>query len=360
MAPERRDVIVIGHDLWGLIFAQLAASNGHSVDVFFSYTDRPSSPGYLESGLLDLNGDVDSRGYYDGIQMLEYFGYPRPARRSILCFGRSEEESHFLNHARARGLLNRAVRLDRSQARAELGVFFTEGRTHFHIPDVPFPLGELAVVARATAEAWGVRFRAGPVSLEPDHTATCGYTVNFNGARLDPAMTAVAAGAATSAFVDQLHLGLNFVVNQSLELEVDGSKGLPAPLLTDASNGMIVTSLNNRESPPNGRLIIRRHYSRRIRVAAYDAAPDTVDEKQLLLSYASSFFSIADVAHRFVTRSSLGMLTNGDAKNQPVYNPSEFPGLFFATAGNPMQSVKQARSVFSILRTPRSGRRKAA
>jgi len=361
MRTDRRDAVVVGGDLFGLIFAQLAAAAGRSVDVLVGTQVRPPALGWLESGLLEPGGDADGRGYYDGLEMLEYFGYPLPKGGSILSLTRQDEVSRFLNHANARGLLRRALRISNAEARAALGAFFVSDATHFRVPDLPFPLADLTRIARARAEVWGVRFHECPVSLEIHGDATNGYVLKAGSTWIDPAITVVSGGADTPAFVEQLFLAHDVVVIPSWILEIDSADGLPARLLTDGSTGFVVASIDKRECPPKGRLLIRREESKRFQIESQDAGSGRPNHKDLLLSYASSFLPIGALPHRFIAGNTLGVLINGRLTHQPtLFAPSEFPGLLFATTAKSMQALSQARRALSVMTIPRPPRRKAA
>jgi glycine/D-amino acid oxidase-like deaminating enzyme len=360
--PDRRDIVVVGCDLTGLIIAELAAAAGHSVDVLAAPQVKPTTVGSLESGLLELDGEADWRAYLDGIQMLEYFGYPRPAARSILSFSRQDEVTAFLNRANAKGLLRRVARITPNEALRGLGVFFVGGRIHLSVPDVPFPLGELTRLAHERAKSRGVRFHHNQVLLQADGRATNGYVIKTNETYIEPAITIVSSDADTPVFLEQLRLHHDIVAIRSVALEIHSSAGLPTALLADGSTGVVVASLDRRQCPPYGQLLIRRDRSLRSEIGPEDVTgTNSASEKELLMRYVASSLSIDRLPHRFVVNNTSGVFQNGGFTCRPtIFAPPAFPGLLFATPGRPSQALSQARRALSTLSSPKSGRRKAA
>jgi len=354
MKPEPHDVVVVGSGLLGLLVAEQLTSKGRRVEVLVSPGPDPRSDSqrnhsWLQSGLL-YPGNIHARKmYYDGLEMLDHFGFSAPIKRGIFRFSCQEEVDAFLGHAEKIRLRGQVKDIPDVEARYRLGVFFQPGHFHFEVPDAPFPEAELMEAARARASRLGATFHQCRVDLKRDESSTNGYVVVAGHRRLVPRTTIVCAGAGTPKILRDLDLPHPLVVNQSVLLVIEGATGVRVPLLADRTTGFTLVTWDARESPPRGRLVVGAAERRLVSTEGEDIDRRTQsDEEDFLLRLIPSSLNIEKRMYRFTPGQKTDVLVEGRSTVAPwVHAPTQFPGLILGTPGKATLAFAVAKQILA-------------
>ena len=340
MRSARRDVVVVGGGLLGLLVAEQLASKNRDVDVLVSPRPDPRSDSqrnhsWLQSGLLYPGNISARRMFYDGLEMLDHFGYPRPDKHGIFRFSSEREVEIFLSHASEIRLRRKVREVRDNEARRLLGPFYQPNHFHFEVPDAPFPEASLMETARKRAKQLGVRFNECYVELERDESAQNGYVVLAGDERVAPENTLVCAGAGTPKLLRSLDLAHPLVVNQSNLLVLSDISVLGTPLFADRTTGLTVISWRVSEGSSRGRLVIGANDRRRLPAEGEDLDRRILPlEEEFLLSLLPQGWDVAKQLGRFTPGQKTDLLVDGKPVVAPWINaPEEFPGLVFGTPG---------------------------
>jgi glycine/D-amino acid oxidase-like deaminating enzyme len=287
--------------------------------------------------------------YYDGLSMLDHFGYPAPVKRGVFRFSSEQEVKAFLAHAAEIRLGGKIREIKDNEARNRLGVFFQPGRFLFEVLDAPFPEADLMETARARATAAGARFQQCRASLERDSSAKNGYVVVADDQRIAPITTIVCAGAGTPKLLRALNLPHPLAVQQSVLLVIDDATAVRVPLLADRTTGLTVVSWNARECPPRGRLVVGAGEKRLLLPEDEDLRRRTLpSEEAFLLSLLPKELDVNKRMHRFTPGQKTDVLVNGRPTIAPwIHAPEEFPGLIFGTPGKATLAFVVAQHILS-------------
>ena len=253
MNMNRRDVVIVGGGILGLVLAVLLAEQlKRRVTLIVDPgkdnlgADSLRNQAWLHSMLLYLNGPTVAtcrRMYWDGRRMLRHFGIPEPVDGGIFAFRDPTRLQAFVAHASSLGLgESHGVRLlSHGEAADALGELYDSAATYYRVPDSLFDEARLMTVARKDAVSWGAEVVESRVILHRNSSVHNQYFLETDrGDRITANCTVLCAGCGLPELLAQLGLQHPLGITRSVLLRSYDSLNIKIPLFFDSSSGLTV------------------------------------------------------------------------------------------------------------------------
>jgi hypothetical protein len=367
---QRRQVVIVGGGLLGLITAALAMESGYKDVIVYDQpgplnlgSDSLRCHGWLHSGLLYESRPSSQIMFNSGRRMLQRFGIAPPVTRGVFGVATEKEEVALLARSERLNLREHVRRLQNDECRTACGVFFRRGARYFEVPDAPVDFGAVLRRAYDIAHSEGAQLMVDNVSLE-DHSGR--VAVCTGAGRIMPTHLIVTAGAGIPTLLRPLGLDVPLSLYRSSLLVINDAGLLPVPLLADLrskSNQAGLAVLRHVRSDAAGEscLVVGSRLRYPVSINKMPKRETSVEEQRhfesLLPPHVYGMLNECGARYTAGIKAELTTSQGHSGCEAWVYRPQPYPNLTVAIPGKATLALFAAEHAVSGLGKPRPLRR---